>query len=226
MRSTDPDDFVNLTLRSPGPHHGQPVIVEGPALGTAPVAAILVHGRGATAEGILELARALRAPHVTWLAPQAAAHSWYPNRFVAPLASNEPWLSSALAALGDLVMRATEAGIAHDRVFLAGFSQGACLALEFVVRNPARYGGVSGLSGGLIGPPGTTWPRDGALDRTPVFLGCSDIDDHIPAARVLESADVLRANGADVTDVLYPGMGHTVNRDELDHVQRLLDRLA
>ena len=168
MRSTDPDDFVNLTLRSPGPHHGQPVIVEGPALGTAPVAAILVHGRGATAEGILELARALRAPHVTWLAPQAAAHSWYPNRFVAPLASNEPWLSSALAALGDLVMRATEAGIAHDRIFLAGFSQGACLALEFVVRNPARYGGVSGLSGGLIGPPGTTWPRDGALDRTPV----------------------------------------------------------
>jgi len=217
---------VNLTLRSPGPHDGQPVLAEGPALGTTPVAGILVHGRGATAESILDLAHALRAPQVSWLAPQAAAHSWYPNRFLAPLPSNEPWLSSALAALGDLVQRVLEAGIARDRLLLAGFSQGACLALEFVVRNPARYGGVAGLSGGLIGPPGTTWPRDGALDRTPVFLGCSDIDDHIPAARVLESADVLRANGAEVTDVLYPGMGHTVNRDELEHLQRLIDRVA
>lgn len=217
---------MDLTLRSPGAHHGQPVLVEGPALGTAPVAGILVHGRGATAESILDLAHTLRAPQVTWLAPQAAAHSWYPNRFLAPLQSNEPWLSSALGALDDLVQRASEAGIARDRIFLAGFSQGACLALEFVVRNPGRYGGVAGLSGGLIGPPGTTWPRDGVLDRTPVFLGCSDIDDHIPAARVLESADVLRANGGEVTDVLYPGMGHTVNRDELEHVQRLLDRLA
>jgi phospholipase/carboxylesterase len=226
MSSTPRGDFADLTLRSPGPHHGQPVLVEGPALGTTPVVGILVHGRGATAEGILELAHALRAPHVTWLAPQAAAHSWYPNRFVAPLVSNEPWLSSALAALGDLVRRVAEAGIARDRIFLAGFSQGACLTLEFVVRNPGHYGGVGGLSGGLIGPPGTVWPRDGALDRTPVFLGCSDVDDHIPAARVLESADVLRANGADVTDVLYPGMGHTVNRDELDHMQRLIDRLA
>jgi phospholipase/carboxylesterase len=217
---------VDLTLRSPGPHHGQPVIVEGPALGTAPAVGILLHGRGASAEGILELGYAIRAPHVTWLAPQAASHSWYPNRFVAPLASNEPWLSSALAAVGDLVQRAADAGIARDHVFLVGFSQGACLTLEFVVRNTARYGGVGALSGGLIGPPGTTWPRDGALDRTPIFLGCSDIDDHIPAARVLESADVLRANGAEVTDVLYQGMGHTVNRDELEHVQRLIDRLA
>jgi len=226
MSSAPGGDFVDLTLRSEGPHHGQPVIVEGPPLGTAPVVGILAHGRGATAESMLDLAHAIRAPHVTWLAPQAAAHSWSPNRFIAPLASNEPWLSSALAAVGDLVSRAAEAGIARDRVFLAGFSQGACLALEFVVRNAARYGGVAGLSGGLIGPPGTVWPRDGALDRTPVFLGCSDIDDHIPAARVLESADVLRANGAEVTDVLYPGMGHAVNRDELEHVQRLIDRLG
>jgi phospholipase/carboxylesterase len=226
MSSVDRGDFVNLTLRTAGPHHGQAVIVEGPPLGAAPVAGILVHGRGATAESILDLAHAIRAPHVTWLAPQAAAHSWYPNRFLAPLASNEPWLSSALAAVGDLVSRAMEAGIARDRVFLAGFSQGACLTLEFIVRNASRYGGVAGLSGGLIGPPGTTWPSVGGLDRTPVFLGCSDIDDHIPAARVLESADVLRANGAEVTDVLYPGMGHTVNQDELKHVQRLIDRLA
>jgi predicted esterase len=215
-----------MTLRSGGPHHGQPVLVEGPPLGAGSVAGILVHGRGATAESILDLAHALRAPQVTWLAPQAAAHSWYPNRFVAPLQSNEPWLSSALAALGDLAQRASEAGIARDRIVLAGFSQGACLVLEFVVRNPARYGAVAGLSGGLIGPPGTVWPRNGALDGTPVFLGCSDVDDHIPAARVLESADVLRANGAEVSDVLYPGMGHTINRDELEHVQRLLDRLA
>jgi phospholipase/carboxylesterase len=217
---------MSLTLRSPGPHGGQPVLAEGPPLGTAPVVGILVHGRGASADSILDLAHSLRAPHVTWLAPQAAAHSWYPNRFLAPIASNEPWLSSGLAALGDLITRAAEAGVVRDRVLLAGFSQGACLALEFIVRNPSRYGAVVGLSGGLIGPPGTVWPRDGNLDRTLIFLGCSDIDDHIPAARVLESADVLRANGADVTDVLYPGMGHTVNRDELEHVQRLVDRLA
>ena len=217
---------MSLTLRSPGPHHGQPILTEGPSLGTAPVAGILVHGRGATADSILDLAHSLRAPHVTWLAPRAAAHTWYPNRFLAPIASNEPWLSSALGAVADLVARVVDAGIARDRIFLAGFSQGACLALEFVVRNPARYGAVAGLSGGLIGPPGTAWPRDGALDRTPVFLGCSDVDDHIPAARVLESADVLRANDGDVTEVLYPGMGHTVNRDELDRVQQLLDRLG
>jgi predicted esterase len=217
---------MGLTLQSSGPHHGQPVLTEGPALGTALVAGILVHGRGATAESILDLAHSLRAPHVTWLAPQAAGHSWYPNRFLAPIATNEPWLSSALDALSDLVSRAAEAGIPRDRLFVAGFSQGACLALEFVVRNPARYGAVAGLSGGLIGPPGTVWPREGDLDRTPIFLGCSDVDDHIPAARVLESADVLRANGAEVTDVLYPGLGHTVNRDELDRVQRLIDRMA
>jgi predicted esterase len=217
---------MSITVRSGGPHHGQPIFVEGPPLGTAKAAAIVLHGRGATAESILDLAHSVRAPHVTWLAPQAAGHTWYPNRFLAPIATNEPWLSSALEAVEDLVQRIAEAGLARDRVLLAGFSQGACLALEYVVRHPGKYGGVTGLSGGLIGPPGTVWPHAGSLEKTPVFLGCSDVDDHIPAARVLESAEVLRTLGADVTTVLYPGMGHTVNRDELDHLQGIVDRLA
>jgi predicted esterase len=215
-----------MTVRSGGPHHGQPVLVEGPPLGRAQAAAILVHGRGATAESILDLAHSVRAPHVTWLAPQAAGNSWYPNRFLAPIATNEPWLSSALDALDDLVRRVVDAGLARDRMLFAGFSQGACLALEYVVRHPTPYGGVAGLSGGLIGPAGTQWPLTGALAKTPVFLGCSNADDHIPAVRVRESAEVLRALGADVTTILYPGMGHTVNRDELEHVQRMVDRLA
>ncbi len=217
---------MHMTVRSGGPHHGQPIFVGGPPLGTATAAAIVLHGRGATAESILDLAHSVLAPHVTWLAPQAAGHTWYPNRFLAPIATNEPWLSSALDAVDDLVQRIAEAGLARDRVLLTGFSQGACLALEYVVRHPGKYGGVAGLSGGLIGPPGTVWPHAGSLDKTSVFLGCSDVDDHIPAARVLESAEVLRALGADVTTVLYRGMGHTVNRDELDHLQRIVDRLA
>ena len=162
---------------------------------------------------------------MTWLAPQAAGHTWYPNRFLAPLESNEPWLTSALEAVGDVLAAVELAGISRRRVLLAGFSQGGCLALEFVVRAPARYGGVAGLSGGLIGLPGTEWADRGALDGTPVFLGCSDVDNHIPALRVRESAARLRELGADVVDVLYPGMGHTVNEDEMAHVTRLVEGL-
>ncbi len=212
-------------IRSGGPHHGQPVLHDGAPLDPSHAVGILLHGRGGSAEDILGLVQHLRGEHVTWLAPQAAGHTWYPNRFIAPLASNEPFLTSGLGAVGDLIAQVTAAGVPERRILLGGFSQGACLALEFVLRNPARYGGVAGLSGGLIGPPGTVWSTRGSLDGTPVFLGCSDVDDHIPKERVLESAAALRQIGGVVTDILYPGMGHTVNQDELKHVQALLDGL-
>jgi phospholipase/carboxylesterase len=215
-----------MRLTAPGPHDGQPVLAAGSPLGDVPLAVVLLHGRGATAMSILDLAAAINQPGVTWLAPQARANTWYPNRFLAPLESNEPWLSSALAAVRDLVAQLSAAGVNGSRVVLMGFSQGACLALESLVRSPELAGGVAALSGGLIGPPGTVWPDNGRLDGVPVFLGCSDVDAHIPKERVLESADVLRSRGADVTAILYPGMDHTVNDDELEHARRLLSRVA
>jgi predicted esterase len=214
-----------LHLRSPGPHRGQPIRQTGAPLDGGRAVGILLHGRGASAESILELTNGLHADGVTWLAPQAAGHTWYPNRFIAPIESNEPWLTSALEAVGDVVAQAMTASAPTSRILLGGFSQGACLALEFVVRNPRRYGAVAGLSGGLIGPPGTVWPQSGSLEGTPVFLGCSDVDFHIPKERVMESATVLRGLGAQVTAVLYPNMDHTVNEDEMIHLQALVDGL-
>jgi predicted esterase len=212
-------------VHAPGPHDGQFVIERGTPLPEARSAMILVHGRGDTAEGILALADALPRPGMAVLAPQAAGNAWYPNRFLAPIPTNEPWLSSALGVLADLVGQVAAGGLGADRVVLVGFSQGACLALEFAVRYPRRYGGLAGLSGGLIGPPGTTWSPAAAFDETPVFLGCSDVDGHIPASRVRESASVFRTAAADVTEILYPGMDHTVTDDELAHVRAMLERL-
>jgi phospholipase/carboxylesterase len=215
-----------MTLRCPGPHNGQPVLQAGAEPATARSAMILVHGRGDSASGILQLADVLPVPGMAYFAPQASGHTWYPNRFLAPIQTNQPWLSSALAGLGDLLSQIGESGVPASRTVLLGFSQGACLALEFAVRHPQRFGGLVGLSGGLIGPPGTTWPRAGSLDGTAVFLGCSDVDSHIPAARVHESADVLRAVGGQVRTVLYPGMDHTITREEIDVVTRLIDWLG
>lgn len=208
------------------PHRGQAVLAAGKPLAEAEAAMVLVHGRGASAADILGLAGDLDRPDVACLAPEAAGHAWYPFSFLAPLERNEPYLTSALSLLGDVVARVTSAGIPAERVLLLGFSQGACLVLEYVARHPERYGGVAALTGGLIGPDGT--PRDytGSLDGTPVFLGTSDPDPHVPLARVEETAAVLERMGADVTTRIYPGMGHTVNRDELAHVRELLDRLV
>ena len=217
---------MRMEIRSEGPHHGQPVVVAGAPLATARAVGVLLHGRGATALSILDLGDAINRADVAWLAPQARGNTWYPNRFVAPIESNEPWLTSALAAVVDVVAQVEEAGAARSRVVLVGFSQGACLAIESLIRTPGIAAGVAGLSGGLIGPPGTVWPEAGRLDGVPVFLGCSDVDFHIPKERVLESADVLRARGAEVTAILYPGMDHTVNDEEIGHVRALFDRLG
>jgi predicted esterase len=209
-----------------GPHAGQPVLAAGAPLGEAAAAVVLVHGRGAEAANMLALAEALERPDLAYLAPQAAGHAWYPQGFMAPIAANEPGLSSGLAVLAGLVERLAAAGIPPERTALLGFSQGACLALEFSARHARRYGAVVGFSGGLIGPPGT--PRDypGSLAGTPVFLGCSDRDPHIPKPRVDETAEVLAALGGAVTKRIYPHMAHTVNADEIDFARGLLDGLA
>jgi predicted esterase len=206
------------------PHDGQPVLHRGAALAGARLAVVLVHGRGDSAAGILGLADAFDAPDVAWLAPNAAGQTWYPYSFLSPFERNEPGITSGLRVIEALVARAARDGVSGDRVVLMGFSQGACLAQEFAARHPRRYHAIVGLSGGLIGPPGM--PRDytGGFDGAPVFLGCSDIDPHIPLERVHESALVLRRMGAEVDERIYPRMGHTVNRDEIDAVQALLAR--
>lgn len=205
-----------------GPHQGQPVLTAGVPLDQATAAMVMVHGRGATAESILTLAPALNLPGVAYLAPQAKGNTWYPNSFLAPIQSNEPGITSGLQAIDDILARIQTAGIPLDRAFLLGFSQGACLALEYTARHARRYGGVAGLSGGLIGPEGTPRTYGGSLEGTLVFLGCSDVDSHIPAARVLETADVMRKLGGHVTARLYPGMAHTINEDEIAAVRNLV----
>lgn len=205
-----------------GPHQGQPVYMSGKALEEARAVMILVHGRGATAQSILPLATELHHPDFGYLAPQAKGSSWYPNSFLAPTESNQPYLSSALAGLEELVKQINQGGIEADKLLFAGFSQGACLAAEFVARHPQRYGGLFVFSGGLIGPPGTLGDYTGDLAETPVFLGCSDVDFHIPKERVLESAEIFKALGAAVTAKLYPHMGHTINEDEIKQAQAII----
>jgi predicted esterase len=204
------------------PHTGQPVLHSGPGLDAARLAAILLHGRGASAEDILGLAAEFAVDDVAYLAPQAANHTWYPYSFLSPIPQNEPFLTSALGVVGALVERLRDEGVPSERVVILGFSQGACLTLEFAARNPRRYAAIVGLSGGLIGPPGTPRLYPGSLDGTPAFLGCSDVDAHIPVDRVRESAAVLRTMKASVDERIYRGMGHTVNGDELRAVTTLL----
>lgn len=205
-----------------GPHQGQPLTWAGRPVAEASGAMVMVHGRGATAASILELRHEFENPELAYVAPQAAGSTWYPYSFMAPMERNEPGLSSALARLEEVLGGLEAAGIPPERTILLGFSQGACLSLEFAARNARRYAAVVGLSGGLIGPPGT--PRDypGGFAGTPVFLGCSDRDPHIPRERVDESAEVLRRMGAEVTERIYPAMGHTVNEDEMEFVRGLV----
>jgi predicted esterase len=208
-----------------GPHQGQKILEAGEPLAEARAAMILVHGRGASAADIMTLGTELMHPGFAYLAPQAAGSAWYPHPFTAPLEDNEPYLSSALEVLASL-LATVERTIPAEQVILLGFSQGACLTLEFAARHARRYGGVVGLSGGLIGPDGT--PRDypGNFDRTPAFLGCSDVDPHIRKVRVLEAAEVLERVGADLILKLYPQMDHSVNADEIQAVRKIVSAVA
>jgi predicted esterase len=204
------------------PHAHQQVLRAGPALPDARLVAILLHGRGATAADILTLSQAFSVEDVAYLAPQAASSTWYPHSFLAPVPQNEPWLSSSLRVIARLVEDLGQQGLSAERVVLMGFSQGACLTLEFAARYARRYAAVAAFSGGLIGPPGTSRNYDGLFDGTPVFLGCSDTDPHIPVGRVRESASVFRRMGAVVDERIYPHMAHTVNADEIEAVNALL----
>ena len=202
------------------------VIGAGAPIGAARAAMLMVHGRGASARSILELAGAFDALDVAYIAPEAQSGSWYPYSFMSPISRNEPHLSNALQTLSGVVEDLEREGMPTERIVLLGFSQGACLALEFAARNARRFGGVIALSGGLIGPEGTPRNYPGSLQGTPVFLGCSDVDSHIPLARVHESTDVLSKLGGDVTEKIYPGMGHTIVLDEVDHVKKILSGIA
>jgi predicted esterase len=184
---------------------------------------IMVHGRNAGPENILDLVPRLDRPQLAYLAPAAANRTWYPFPFISEMDKNEPGLSSGLSVLDGLVRKLVTGGVLKSRIFLLGFSQGACLASEFAVRHADRFGGVIVFSGGLIGPPGTVWNYEGAFDGTPAFLGCSDADSHIPRTRVEESAAVFTRMGARVTTRLYPGMGHLVCDDEIAAAQEILD---
>ncbi|SEW24510.1 alpha/beta hydrolase [Natrinema salifodinae] len=217
--STGSDDRVD------GPHQGQPLRTAGTPLDEAEAAVVLTHGRGATAQGMLQMADEVHRESVAFLAPQAARRTWYPNSFLAPVADNEPGRSSGLQAISDAIAEADDAGIPTERVMLIGFSQGACLASEFLARNPRRYGGLAALSGGLIGEDlDDEYPGD--LEGTPVFLGCSDVDPHIPEERVHDTADAFESMDADVTERLYEGMGHGINEDEMAVVSEMVAALV
>ncbi len=209
-------------------HETEPVLSGGAALRGARGAVLLIHGRGGSAQDILSLGSILieGAPGIALLAPQASGRTWYPQRFLAPLSQNEPFLTSALGVIAALVARAVEAGIPPERIALLGFSQGACLALEYAARNPRRYGAVIALSGAVIGPPGTIRGVPGSLAGTPVYLGCSNRDFHIPEASVHESAGVMTALGGQVQTAIFPGMGHTVSAEEVAAARALIKALG
>lgn len=204
------------------PHQGQPLYTAGPPLAQARAALILLHGRGATAPSILEIASLLHQPDFAYLAPQAAGNTWYPHSFLTPIAQNEPYLSSALQAVAEVVAQVNAAGIASGKIVVGGFSQGACLASEFVARHAQRFGGLLVFSGGLIGPPGTPRAYEGNLAGTPVFIGCSNVDFHIPEERVHETAEILTRLGAKVDTQIYPNMGHTIVADEIERARLMV----
>jgi predicted esterase len=203
-------------------HANQPTYAAGAPLKDAQAAMVMLHGRGADAESILAFAAEFKQTGLAYLAPQAAQHTWYPNRFIAPIASNEPWFSSAVEKISSLLEHIHTVGLPPAQTFLLGFSQGACLALEYAARHPQRYAGVFALSGALIENGDKPRTYAGTLAGTPVFLGCSDVDAHIPADRVTRSAEILRGLDADVTLRLYPGLGHTVNDDEIRFIRDAL----
>lgn len=199
----------------------------GLSLETADKALVLLHGRGASAQSILPLADALDATDFAVLAPQASGGQWYPQRFTALRERNEPYLSQALAGLESLLTDVKNAGIASENIIIGGFSQGACLAAEFVASHPQRYGGLLVFSGGLIGA-GTSVAADdygGSLDATPIFIGCSDVDPHIPLERVNETISVLGQLGAEVDAQIYPNMAHTITQAELERTKKVVARV-
>jgi phospholipase/carboxylesterase len=204
------------------PHGDGPVQRSGSSLEDAAGVVILLHGRGSSATDIMSLAHEVDFPSLAFFAPQASGNSWYPYSFLAPKAQNEPWLSSALNKVQATVQLAVDAGISAERIVIGGFSQGACLATEFVASHPQRYAGLVAFTGGLIGPLGADLTHQGDLAGTPVFFGSGDPDTHVPWERVQQSAMVLEEMGASVTIRRYEGRAHTITGDELNHAKRLI----
>ncbi len=215
----DPQNPIN------GPHQGQYVATGGVHPADAAAGMILIHGRGASADSILMFANEFNRKDFHYRAPQAHGHAWYPRSFMAPKDMNEPGISSGLQAIFDIINGLNDDGIPTEKIVILGFSQGACLATEFAARHPQKYGGVVGLSGGLIGESVEPENYSGSLEDVPVFLGCSDSDPHIPEERVNETAEVFQALNANLTTKIYPNMGHTVNKDEISHINTILNNV-
>jgi predicted esterase len=207
------------------PHQDQSLLAVGESFENASAAMIMIHGRGATAENILLLSDELNQPGFIYLAPQAANYTWYPYSFMAPIQDNEPGISSGLQVIANIFQNLETKGIPAEKTILLGFSQGACLATEYAARNAKRYGGIMGLSGGLIGPDGIPRDYSGSLNGTPVFLGCSDIDPHIPKERVDATAEIFKKLNGEVTLQLYHDMGHTINQDEIEQVKNMMKEI-
>ncbi|MCC5943031.1 MAG: dienelactone hydrolase family protein [Balneolaceae bacterium] len=208
-----------------GPHQQSKTVTSGAKPDKAKGAIIMVHGRGATAESILGLAEEFGETGLHYAAPQASQNTWYPYSFLMPTEKNEPGLSSGLQAIYNIMADLEEKGIPKEKIIFLGFSQGACLASEFVARHPAKYGGLISFSGGLIGDTVEADTYTGSLEGTPYFTGCSDVDSHIPVERVHESAEVLEKLGADVTKKIYPGMPHTIIQDEIAEASKIINRV-
>lgn len=216
---------VNSSKPFKGPHQSQQAVTGGADINEARMAMILIHGRGASAESMLMFSDEFNRDDIHYRTIQASGHTWYPRSFLAPREMNQPGISSGLQAIYDQIMELNDSGIPTDKIVLLGFSQGACLTTEFAARHPQRYGGIVGLSGGLIGDSVDPQHYKGSLEQTPVFLGCSDQDPHIPQERVDITAQFFGQLEANVTKKIYEGMGHTVNKDEIHHVNNLLASL-
>jgi len=202
--------------------HTKKILSSGKKLEEAEKALIMIHGRGANAHDILSLANYLQVDDFALLAPEATNNTWYPYSFIAPVSQNEPWLSSSLQVVKDLVSDIKAAGITSENIYFLGFSQGACLTLEFVARNAMRYGGVVAFTGGLIGETIRSENYTGNFNNTPVFIGSSNPDPHVPVERVHESTKILKSMNAVVTQKLYNGMGHMISQDEIDLANTLI----
>ena len=217
---------INRISSSDDPHRGEPVSTAGPSPEEGKGTLILIHGRGDSADGILSLYETFGLTELAAIAPDAAGHTWYPLSFLAPLDSNQPYLDSAIRKIESIVTELLSRDIPSERIAILGFSQGACLTTEFIARHPRQYGAAIALTGGLIGPPGTSRNYSGSLNNTPVFLGSSDPDPHVPFERVRETQTVLTRMGAKVELRRYPGMPHTINEDELNACRHLLREMV
>lgn len=213
---------MSWTLKNLNSMHQKQIISTGKPLSEADKAVIFIHGRGGSAQDILGLSKELNVKNYALLAPQATNNTWYPLSFLAPIQQNEPWLSSAILIVSDLVTEINNAGIHSSNIYFVGFSQGACLSLEFVTRNARLWGGVAAFTGGLIGDKIYTEHYSGDFAGTPVFIGTSDPDSHVPVERVNTTANLMQSMNAKVTEKIYLNMGHTIIKEEIDLVNELI----